>query len=220
MTLIAGKQSTASSTSLAGQAPVSVDTPIFKVIVAGEGGVGKSSIVHRFVSNLNSEPVMTVGSEFAYREIEVAGQRLGLSIWDFGGEERFRELMPILCLGAHGALIVFDLTRYSTFVQLRFWLDIVHGTTNNIPVILIGAKCDLPGGPTDEEIKQFCCEQRISAYFPVSAREGVNVDSVFTHIAQLMFDATQKGFITPAFSTKSDAEKPPSDVLETPISPP
>jgi small GTP-binding protein len=193
-----------------------VNTPIFKVVVAGEGAVGKSSIVRRFISNENSEPVMTVGSEFAYRELDVGGQRLGLSIWDFGGEERFRELMPILCLGAHGALVVFDLSRYSTFVQLRFWMEIIHSTTNNIPVILVGAKCDLPGGPPDEEIKQFCLEQRINAYFPVSAREGLNVDSVFTHIAQLMYDATQRGFITPAYSTKPNAEKSPSDALQTP----
>lgn len=159
---------------------------------------------------------MTVGSEFAYRELDMAGQRLGLSIWDFGGEERFRELMPILCLGAHGALVVFDLSRYSTFVQLRLWMEIIHGATNNIPVILVGAKCDLPGGPPDEEIKRFCIEQRINAYFPVSAREGVNIDELFMYIAQLMHEATQKGFITPAYSAKPSSEKSASDALETP----
>ena len=163
---------------------------------------------------------MTVGSEFAYRELNVGGQRLGLSIWDFGGEERFRELMPILCLGAHGALVVFDLTRYSTFVQLRVWMEIIHKTTKNIPVVLIGSKCDLPGGPSDEEIKQFCLEQRINAYFPVSAREGVNVDSVFVHMAQLMHDATQKGLMTPAFSTRASPEKSPSPTLQTAAVPP
>jgi small GTP-binding protein len=182
-----------------------VNTPIFKVVVAGEGGVGKSSIVRRFITNIHSEPVMTVGSEFAYRELDVAGQRLGLSIWDFGGEERFRELMPILCLGAHGALVVFDLNRYSTFLQLQVWIEIIRNATKSIPVILVGAKCDLPGGPSDEEITQFCVAHQINAYFPVSAREGVNVDAVFGHIAQLMHDATKKGLFSPAYPVKQDS---------------
>jgi small GTP-binding protein len=159
---------------------------------------------------------MTVGSEFAYRELDVAGQRLGLSIWDFGGEERFRELMPILCLGAHGALVVFDLSRYSTFVQLRLWIEIIRNATKSIPMILVGAKCDLPGGPSDDEIKQFCLEHQINAYFPVSAREGINVDSVFAYIAQLMHEATKKGFITPAYPVKADPERACSDSLDTP----
>ena len=145
---------------------------------------------------------MTVGSEFAYQELEVDFQKVGLSIWDFGGEERFRDLMPIFCLGAHGALLVFDLSRYSTFLQLGFWMEIIRESAGVIPVILIGAKSDLPGGPSEDDIHDFCKQHGIIAFFPVSARTGENIDQIFSYIATKLIKATDEGRITPAFSVR------------------
>ncbi|MFW9831516.1 MAG: Rab family GTPase [Candidatus Thorarchaeota archaeon] len=174
-------------------------TPIFKVIVAGEGGVGKTSIIQRYILEYSTTPTMTVGSEFAYQELEVKNQKVGLSIWDFGGEERFRELMPVFCLGAHGAFIVFDLNRFSTFLQLEFWIEVIRGSAGDIPVILVGAKADLEGGPSDEEIHNFCQRNNIQAYFPVSARTGENVDQLFSYLAEKMLHATDEGRLIPAY---------------------
>ena len=182
---------------------VTKGTPIFKVVVAGEGGVGKTSLIHRYVCQQASIPVMTVGSEFAYQELEIKNQKLGLSIWDFGGEERFRELMPIFCLGAHGAILVFDQNRYSTFLQLDFWIEVIRDTTNQIPVILVGAKSDLEGGPSDEDIKAFCLRHQINAFFPVSATQGTNINELFNHISHLLLDATEEGKLTPAYSLRT-----------------
>ncbi|TRO55168.1 GTP-binding protein [Candidatus Bathyarchaeota archaeon] len=178
-------------------------TPIFKVIVAGEGGVGKTSIIRRYLFEDSSTPVMTVGSEFAYQDIEINSQRVGLSIWDFGGEERFRELMPIFCLGAHGAIVVFDLTRFSTFLQLEFWMDVIHNSTNGIPIILVGAKADLEGGPSEDEIRTFCQTNGIRAYMPVSARSGTNITQLFEFLTEKMLQATDEGFLKPAYSLKA-----------------
>jgi small GTP-binding protein len=145
---------------------------------------------------------MTVGSEFAYQEIEINNQKVGLSIWDFGGEERFRELMPIFCLGAHGAIVVFDLTRFSTFLQLEFWMDVIRGSTNGIPTILVGAKADLEGGPSEEEIRRFCETNGIRAYMPVSARTGENVTQLFEFLTKKMLLATDEGRLKPAYSLR------------------
>lgn len=145
---------------------------------------------------------MTVGSEFAYQEIEVNNQKVGLSIWDFGGEERFRELMPIFCLGAHGAIVVFDLSRFSTFLQLEFWMDVIRGSTNGIPTVLVGAKADLEGGPSEEEIRRFCETNGIRAFMPVSARTGENVTQLFEFLATKMLQATDEGRLKPAYSLR------------------
>jgi small GTP-binding protein len=172
------------------------------MIVAGEGGVGKTSIIHRYLFEDSTTPVMTVGSEFAYQEMEINSQKVGLSIWDFGGEERFRELMPIFCLGAHGAIVVFDLTRFSTFLQLEFWMDVIRGSTNGIPIVLVGAKADLEGGPSEEEIRRFCETHGIRAYMPVSARTGENVTELFEFLAEKMLQATDEGRLKPAYSLR------------------
>ena len=181
---------------------VTAKTPIYKVIVAGEGGVGKTSIIQRYITGFSSTPIMTVGSEFAYQEIDFNTQRVGLSIWDFGGEERFRELMPIFCLGAHGAFVVFDLYRFSTFLQLSYWIEIIREAAGAIPLILVGAKADLEGGPSDEDLHEFCLRHEVSAYFPVSARTGENVSQLFSYLAGKMIQATDEGRLTPAYSLK------------------
>ncbi len=146
---------------------------------------------------------MTVGSEFAYQELEFNAQKVGLSIWDFGGEERFRDLMPIFCLGAHGAIVVFDLSRFSTFLQLEFWMNIIHNSTNKIPIILVGAKADLEGGPSETDIRRFCLSNGICAYMPVSARSGENVTQLFEFLAKKMLQATDEGHLKPAYSLKA-----------------
>jgi small GTP-binding protein len=168
--------------------------------------VGKTSIIERYIHGHCTTPIMTVGSEFSYQELEYNSHKIGLSIWDFGGEDRFRELMPIFCLGAHGALLVFDLNRFSTFLQLAFWVEVIRESARNIPIILVGAKCDLDGGPREQDIHDFCQRNEITAYFPASANTGENISSLFKYLAEKMVQATEEGRINPAFSVREDRD--------------
>ena len=182
---------------------------IFKLVLAGEGGVGKTSILLRYLTGGLEEPEMTVGTDFAYREVKVEGEIVGLSIWDFGGEDRFRELIPIFCQGAHGALLVFDLERYSTFLHLADWVSLIRETAGNIPLLLVGSKMDKKkekGGPREEDIEEFCQQHDIQGYIPVSAREGTNIDRLFMSAARLLLEASKEGRITPAQSLRLNSK--------------
>ncbi len=182
---------------------VTEGTPIFKLVLAGEGGVGKTSIVNHYLSGGHNEPPMTVGSEFAYQEVKLEKQTIGLSLWDFGGEIQFRDFIPVFCMGAHGAIVVFDLSRYSTFRQIVPWLDLIKDSEDNIPLILVGSKCDLDcGGPSEEEIQELCEKYKIREYITVSSLTGENITKLFVRISEILLEAVKEGDITPAKSVK------------------
>ncbi|MFX1476417.1 MAG: Rab family GTPase, partial [Promethearchaeota archaeon] len=134
-----------------------------------------------------------------YQEVELGKQRIGLSLWDFGGEMQFRDFIPVFCLGAHAAIVVFDLSRYSTFRCLTGWLDLIIPEEKNIPIILVGSKSDLDcGGPSEEEVQKLCEKYKISEYITVSSLTGENITQLFKRISELIIEAVKEGEITPA----------------------
>jgi small GTP-binding protein len=117
---------------------------ILKILTAGEGGVGKTTLLHRYVEGkFSAETRMTIGVEFFLKETEIDGKQCTLQLWDFGGQERFRFLLESYVLGAKGALLMFDLTRMMTLENLEQWLNIVRKGDPNLPVLFLGTKLDL-----------------------------------------------------------------------------
>ncbi|MDO8056299.1 MAG: hypothetical protein Q6361_05510, partial [Candidatus Hermodarchaeota archaeon] len=98
------------------------------------------------------------------------------------------------------------LNRFSTFLQLAFWVEVIRESARNIPIILVGAKCDLDGGPREQDIHDFCQRNEIKAYFPASANTGENISSLFKYLAEKMVQATEEGRINPAFSVREDRD--------------
>jgi small GTP-binding protein len=129
---------------------------------------------------------MTVGAGFATRDIEINGVTVTLTIWDFAGEERFRFILPRYCLGSHGCILAFDLSRPATFFHLDDWLEIVLEKTDNIPILLIGTKCDIEM-TTQETAEEYVANRSLSGYMATSSKIGVNIDEVFELIAHLMW---------------------------------
>ena len=99
---------------------------IFKVIVAGAGGVGKTAMITRYCTGKFEEGYkMTIGAGFHTKsEILDTGEAVKMQLWDFAGEKRFRELLPDYCKGASGAFICFDISDYDTFREIPEWLKI------------------------------------------------------------------------------------------------
>ena len=128
---------------------------LFKIILAGSGGCGKTTLLNRYTTGqFNSDTKMTIGVDFAVHYLELSEDKgaATLQIWDFGGEERFRTMLPSFCQGASGALLFFDLVRTHTFYELDEWINIIRRNTHNIPIILLGAKYYLIESPSDLNI--------------------------------------------------------------------
>uniref|UniRef100_A0A8V1AFC5 RAB14, member RAS onco family n=1 Tax=Gallus gallus TaxID=9031 RepID=A0A8V1AFC5_CHICK len=136
---------------------------IFKYIIIGDMGVGKSCLLHQFTEKkFMADCPHTIGVEFGTRIIEVSGQKIKLQIWDTAGQERFRAVTRSYYRGAAGALMVYDITRRSTYNHLSSWLTDARNLTNpNTVIILIGNKADLE--PGSERCRVRCTAQTISS---------------------------------------------------------
>ena len=133
----------------------------FKICIFGDGGVGKTTLTHRFLHGVFKEDYrLTIGMDFYLKKIEIDGKLISLQIWDFAGEEKFRFLLPSAVMGANGSIFIYDITRYLTFKNLDDWLSVFNETIKKegliVPIILIGSKIDLDEDrsvPKEEGIK-------------------------------------------------------------------
>ena len=164
----------------------------FKTIVLGPAAVGKSSLIRRFVENrFSTDYKFTIGVDFMSKVVEYeSGRSAKLTIWDIGGQERFKFLRRSFYEGTNGAFLVFDLSRASTFPRLKEWLSDMHSTIQGkIPLVIIGNKSDLIPEVGEvvkpNEPKEFA-EKEESIYIETSAKTGDNVEKAFLELTQRM----------------------------------
>lgn len=116
-----------------------------KIVIIGESGVGKTSLMSKFVSNTFSEQTQpTIGCDIQNKTMLVDGRKVDVRLWDTAGCERFQTMLPLYYRGCHGAILVYDVTRRETFNKLRDWLvELENNLTNdNAIVMIIGNKID------------------------------------------------------------------------------
>ncbi|MBD3211624.1 MAG: GTP-binding protein [Candidatus Lokiarchaeota archaeon] len=167
---------------------------ILKLLTAGEGGVGKTTLLHRYVEGKFSQSTkMTIGVEFFLKEVEVDGQQCTLQLWDFGGQERFRFLLESYVLGAKGALLMFDLTRIQTLENLEQWVNIVRKGDPNLPILFVGTKLDLEDEimVQDDYAKSFLEELNLFDYIKISSKTGHNVQDAFELLTKRILERQQ-----------------------------
>ncbi|TFG06314.1 MAG: GTP-binding protein [Promethearchaeota archaeon] len=155
---------------------------ILKILTAGEGGVGKTTLLHRYVEGkFSADTKMTIGVEFFLKEIELDGKQCTLQLWDFGGQERFRFLLESYVLGAKGALLMFDLTRPMTLENLQQWVDICRRADPSLPILFLGTKLDLENDimVDDDYAAQFKERYKLFEYMKISSKSGENVKEAF-----------------------------------------
>ncbi len=160
---------------------------ILKILTAGEGGVGKTTLLHRYVEGkFSAETKMTIGVEFFLKETEIDSKHCTLQLWDFGGQERFRFLLESYVLGAKGALLMFDLTRLMSLENLQQWINIVRKGDPNLPVLFVGTKLDLTDEiqVDDDYATTFLNKFNLIDFIKISSKTGENVGNAFELITR------------------------------------
>ncbi|OAY81708.1 ras-related protein RABC2a-like [Ananas comosus] len=158
----------------------------FKILLIGDSGVGKSSILNSFISNHVEEPAPTIGVDFKIKVLTV-GKKLKLTIWDTAGQERFRTLTTSYYRGAHGIILVYDVTRRETFTNLaEIWAKEIelYSTNKDCIKMLVGNKVDKENERkvTREEGAAFA-QQSGCLFLECSAKTQENVEKCFEELA-------------------------------------
>jgi len=158
---------------------------LYKVVLIGDSGVGKSNLLSRFTRNeFSLETKSTIGVEFATRSVQVESKTVKAQIWDTAGQERYRAITNAYYRGAVGALLVYDIAKAATFKNVERWLtELRENAAENIVIMLVGNKSDLRHlreVPT-EESKEFA-EKNTLSFIETSALDSTNVDQAFQNI--------------------------------------
>mmetsp|Transcript_25100 Transcript_25100/g.43326 ORF Transcript_25100/g.43326 Transcript_25100/m.43326 type:complete len:216 (-) Transcript_25100:691-1338(-) len=193
---------------------------LFQIVLIGDSGVGKSNLLSRFTRNeFNLETKCTTGVEFATLSIKVDGKVIKAQIWDTAGQERYRAITSAYYRGAVGALLVYDISRHSTYGNVERWLkELRDHADSNIVIMLVGNKCDrnhLRAVPTDEA-KNFC-EKHSLSFIETSALDSTNVDTAFQILLTEIYQIVSRRYSSGAGGDKLvGAGVPPSFALKQP----
>lgn len=157
--------------------------PQIKVVVVGDESVGKTALVNKWVNGTFSTQVApTIGGTNLIKRLKVGDEMYCFQIWDTAGAERYRSLTPLYTRDAKAAIIVFDLTKKSTYDNLIQWINFLH-ENGNIPFVIAGNKEDLYdlNKVLYDEAQAFAHSHK-SLYFTCSAKDGSNVELVFSQL--------------------------------------
>jgi small GTP-binding protein len=157
------------------------------VVLIGDSGVGKSNLLMRFTKNeFNSDSKATIGVEFGQRSITIDDKVIKAQLWDTAGQERYRAITSSYYRGSVGALLVYDITKPQTFINVERWLDeLMEHADNDIVIMLVGNKSDLKHvrAVSTEEAISFAEEHGLF-FLETSALDASNVEEAFVKIME------------------------------------
>ncbi|XP_052190638.1 ras-related protein Rab7-like [Diospyros lotus] len=167
---------------------------LLKVIVLGDSGVGKTSLMNRYVyKRFTQHYKATIGADFTTKELDIDGKSVTLQIWDTAGQERFHSLGAAFYRGADCCVLVYDVNVLKTFETLQIWhheflLQTNPSDPDSFPFVLLGNKLDVDGGKSrvvfEKTAREWCGSRGDMPYFETSAKEDYNVDDAFLCIAR------------------------------------
>jgi len=159
---------------------------LFKLLLIGDSGVGKSCLLLRFADDTYTESyISTIGVDFKIRTIELDGKTIKLQIWDTAGQERFRTITSSYYRGAHGIIVVYDVTDQESFNNVKQWLqEIDRYACENVNKLLVGNKCDL----TNKKVVDYTSAKEYAdqlgiPFLETSAKNATNVEQAFMTMA-------------------------------------
>lgn len=158
--------------------------PLFKIIMAGEKGVGKTALIERYCESIfEIGRISPKGIDFMVKQIDLPEGSVKLSIWEMIGDDRFSIVRTSFYRGAHAAALVYDVSRPQTFIELREWHEEIRSICPDIPFVVVGNKTDLQNGVEDTQTMEFALSIRAN-YVLTSALTGEGVDFLFETLAR------------------------------------
>lgn len=186
---------------------------LFKMLIIGDSGVGKSCLLLRYSDNEFSEVyISTIGVDFKIRTVEMDNKIIKLNMWDTAGQERFKTITNTFYRGAHGVIIVFDLTDLESFHNIKTWLDeIDRFGGGHVAKLLVGNKSDLKSKRvvTYEAALEFA-KQNEMPYLETSAKNSTNVEQAFMTMTAEM----KNKFDTGVYQKPTTTRLPPGHQVE------
>ena len=166
-----------------------------KVVLAGDGGVGKTTLIHRYITNSFIDSTkLTIGAAFHTHEIQTEEHTVLVQIWDLGGQEQFKQMgiFGKYFKGASVTVVMFDLTRLNTLDSIPEWADLAAESSQS-KLILVGGKKDLAHHNLSfdkDSFEELFSKYDFVSYFETSSATGEGVDDVFQEIARIIIDQT------------------------------
>jgi small GTP-binding protein len=163
---------------------------LFKLLIVGESGVGKTCMLLRFADNTFEDDFLsTIGVDFKVKEIVLDSKKVKLQIWDSAGQERFRNITNSYYRNSNGIIIVYDVTSRDSFDKVTDWIQEVRRYVPTVPLIVVGNKCDLiekrqVPTETGEELGQ---KQGI-IFLETSAKTNTNIDAAFEELSKKLVE--------------------------------
>jgi len=164
---------------------------LFKIVLVGDSGVGKSNLLSRFTKGeFYEDTKSTIGVEFAVKSVQVNGKTVKAQIWDTAGQERYRAITSAYYRSAVGAMLVYDIVVKETFDNIERWLaELRQHADSNIVIMLVGNKADMRHVrevPT-EKAEQFCKENGLT-FVETSAKDNENVEFAFERLITQIYE--------------------------------
>lgn len=168
-----------------------------KLLIIGESGVGKSSLLLRFTDDaFDPEQAATIGVDFKVKTVKVNGDKVKLAIWDTAGQERFRTLTPSYYRGGQGVIVVYDVTNRESFSKIENWLTELetYSTNQDLVKMLVGNKCDLESHgervvSKEEGLK--CARKHQMMFIEASAKTREGVACAFEELVEKIIQTPQ-----------------------------
>jgi len=189
---------------------------LFKLLLIGDSGVGKSCLLLRFADDTYTESyISTIGVDFKIRTIELEGKTVKLQIWDTAGQERFRTITSSYYRGAHGIIVVYDVTDNDTFTNVKQWLqEIDRYASEGVNKLLVGNKSDLTSKKVVEySVAKEFADQLSIPFLETSAKNSTNVEQAFLTMAKQIKDR-MGSTSTPSGAAKSSTVTPGQSVQQ------
>ncbi len=191
---------------------------LFKVVLIGDSGVGKSMLLSRFTRDeFNLDSKSTIGVEFANKSIKTDGKTIKAQIWDTAGQERYRAITSAYYRGAVGALLIYDISKHVTFGNVERWLkELRDHADDNIVIMLVGNKSDLRHlrAVSTEEAMAFA-ESNGIAFIETSALDSTGVESAFHRIlTEIYHKMSRKSIAAGGSNVDENAQAPVGETID------